>query len=383
MRSEAVGVVVLKPLARALADGDRVRAVILGSAVNNDGFTGAGMAAPHAGAKAELMRAACAAAGVEPADLDFIEAHGTGTLTGDAAELQALADVMAGRDGRPPCVVGSAKVNLGHSEGAAGVVGLIKSVLSLERRAVPALPFLEVPTSAVDWGRVPLRLPRERVELPPVGRLLAGINSFGATGTNAHVVLATAPEHVAATPDPGPEAPCLLALSARSAESLRTLAERYGELLSAPGAPPLREVCAAAATRRSHYEYRLAVAGRTAVEVAAALDVFAHGQDHPGVAASEGPASARPRIVFVFSGQGAQWSGMGRELLAGGGVFAETLRECDEVIREYGGFSLLEHLADDDEAWLERTAVVCSPRCGRWVPRWPRSGGRGASSRTP
>lgn len=358
VRSEAVGVVLLKPLERALADGDRVRAVILGSAVNNDGFTGAGMAAPNILAKTELMRAAYGAAGVSPQDVHFVEAHGVGTPAGDRAELQALAEVMGGRKGQ--CVIGSAKTCVGHSEAAAGVVGLIKSVLSLEHRIVPALPFLGTANPAVDWDEVPLLLPRTPIALPKTGRLLAGVNSFGATGTNTHVVLATPTAQKkkrSHTPEVK-DGPSVLALSARSQGALRVLAERYADLLESPVAPPLREVCTAAALQRDHYEHRLGLSATSGAAMAEALRDFLAGQERPGTFVGAADGLVKPKVVFTFPGQGSQWAGMGRELLTLGGTFRETLERCDAVIREYGGFSLLEALHGEDEAWLDDTAKI-------------------------
>lgn len=362
VRSEAVGVVVLKPLARALADGDRVRAVILGSAINNDGFTGSGMASPTVEGKVELMRAAYANAGVDPRDVAFIEAHGTGTAAGDPVELRALSEVLGprGRE-RARCLVGSAKVNVGHSEGAAGVVGLIKAVLCLEHRMVPGNPQLARPTPAIDWDTAPLRLPFDPVVLPKAGRLLAGVNSYGASGSNAHLVLSTAPEPPTPRRDrPEADRPGILTISARSATALRVLAARYADLLDpADGnAPPLHEVCAAAATRRDHLERRLALVADSASGMASALRDFLADKARPGTTASPDGGWTRPRIVFVYPGQGSHWHGMGRELLAGGGPFSEALDACDAVIREQAGWSLIDALRGDDPAWLQQTAKI-------------------------
>jgi acyl transferase domain-containing protein/NADPH:quinone reductase-like Zn-dependent oxidoreductase/aryl carrier-like protein len=357
VRAEAVGLLLLKPLARAVADGDRVRAVILGGAANNDGFTGSGMAAPTVEGQVDALRAAYAQAGVDPREVDFVEAHGTGTPIGDRVELTALSDVLGPRPADRRCVVGSAKVCLGHSEAAAGVVGLIKVVLCLEHRMVPGNPQLSTPTPAIDWTTSPLLLPSGPVSLPDTGRpLLAGINSFGATGTNVHLVLTSAPPRPSSPPTgTGSERSAILAISARSDAALRELVERYTNVLDA--SPPLAELCAAAATRRDHWERRLAVTGNSASDMTAALREFLAGGDHPGVARSPREGGERPRIVFVFPGQGSQWLGMGRGLLADA-AFREAVEGCDAVIREHGGWSLIDALRDEDPAWLRQTAKV-------------------------
>jgi acyl transferase domain-containing protein len=295
----------------------------------------------------------------------FIEAHGTGTAAGDPVELRALAEVLGprGRE-RARCLVGSSKVNVGHSEGAAGMVGLIKAVLCLEHRRVPGNPLLARPTPAIDWDTAPLRLHAEPVALPNAGRLLAGVNSYGASGSNAHVVLGTAPEPpVGLREQPDADRPGILAVSARSAAALRVLAARYADLLDpADGdAPPLHEVCAAAATRRDHLERRLALSAGSASGMASALRDFLAGKERPHTTASPDGGSTRPRIVFVFPGQGSHWHGMGRELLAGGGPFREALDvcdACDAVIREQAGWSLVDALRGDDPAWLQQTAKI-------------------------
>ncbi len=367
-RAEAVGVVVLKPLASALADGDRIRAVILGSAVNNDGYTGTGIGGPTVEGKAELLRAAYTAAGVDPRDLLFVEAHGTGTKAGDKAELQALSQVLGPREPDRRCLVVAAKASVGHTEAAAGVTALIKAALSLEHRAVPGLPFLGRLTPAVDWDQASILLPRQTAALPAAGRLLAGVSAYGMSGTNAHVVLASAPQQNApeaaatsrslrAAPQRQDEGGSLLAVSARAPQALRELAGRYADLLGCSPAPVLGEVCAAAALRRDHYECRLALTAGSAPAMAAALRDFLDGRPRLGTAAAD-KVLGRPRVVFAFPGQGAQWAGMGRELLAAGGPFADALTECDQVIGRHGGFSLLRLLQQDDQAWLADTARV-------------------------
>jgi acyl transferase domain-containing protein/NADPH:quinone reductase-like Zn-dependent oxidoreductase len=358
VRSEGAGMVLLKRLADAAEAGDRIRAVILGSATNNDGFTGAGLGAPNYEAKVEVMRTACARAGIDPAELHFIEAHGTGTVAGDEGELRALAELMSGRPAARHCVLGSAKASVGHAEPAAGMVGLIKAVLTLEHRLVPALPFLERPTDVVDWDRTALLLPREPVPLPSEGRLLAAVNSFGSAGTNVQVVLTAAQPLPLPLPheDIPDGAGTLLPLSARTPRALRELADRYRELLGGATPPAARILCAAAATRRDHYEHRLAVTGDTAAALAGALTDFLAGTERPSIAV--GAVGERPRIVFVCPGQGGQWAGMGRELLDRGGAFADTLTACAEVIAEHGGFSLVDLLRSDDEQWLEQTGQV-------------------------
>ncbi|MPZ85701.1 MAG: SDR family NAD(P)-dependent oxidoreductase [Actinophytocola sp.] len=349
VRSEAIGLVALKPLDRALADGDRVRAVILGGAVNNDGFTGSGMVAPTVEGQLEMLRAAYANAGVDPREVAFVEAHGTGTPLGDRVELTALSQVLGPRTpDQERCLVVSAKVCVGHTEAAAGVVGLIKAVLCLEHRLVPGNPQLVEPTPAIDWDTAPLRLPAGPTELPDAGHtVLAGVNSFGATGTNVHLVLGSAPRQQR---EDGPDGPGILAISARSAAALRTLAEEYVVLLES-GPPPLRRLCAAAAQRRDHLDSRVVVTADSARGMADALRDFLAGRE---LTAGD---QRRPRVVFVFPGQGSQWHGMGRTLLDAG-PFREAMESCDAVIRTHGGWSLIDALHADDPAWLAQTAKV-------------------------
>lgn len=359
VRAEAVGAVLLKPLRRALADGDRIRAVILGSAVNSVGFTGRGIAAPSVEGQAAVLRAAYAQAGVDPREVCYVEAHGSGTPVGDPIELTALSEVLGPRrPGDPTCLVGSAKCNVGHTEGAAGIVGLIKTVLTLENGIVPGNPHLRELTKAVDWDSVPVQIPSHNVPLSSAGgRTIAGINGLGASGTNAHVVLSTAPARAPQPTRRPATGASVLPLSARSAEALREVARSYQDLIARPDAPPLADLCAAAGQQRHHWEHRVAITAADVPAVREGLAGFLAGQPGPGTATGSG--GEPPRIVFVFPGQGSQWPGMGRRLLERSEAFRTTLEACDEVIRRYvSGWSLIESLRLEDTGFLQETAKV-------------------------
>jgi acyl transferase domain-containing protein len=332
VRSEGVAALVLMPLARALAGHHRVYAVVRGGAVTSNGRSAGDLMAPSSDAQAALLRLACARAAVAPADLVYVEAHGTGTPRGDRSELEALADVVGERDGRP-CWVGSIKTNLGHCEPCAGLAGVIKVALAAHHRALPpSLHFRRFPTGLAGAGR--LRVPTEVVTLDD-HPFVAGVSSFGLTGINAHAVLAGAP--VATMPAaPPPDGVAVIALSAQTDHSLRALADRHADQL-ASGAP-LWDVARAAAARDGRPR-RAAVVARTADDAVAQLRALAAGG--PTVTAAWRPGD---RLVFVFPGQGSQWIGMGAGLLRESRPFARAMAACDEVVRGLADWSLLAEL---------------------------------------
>ena len=351
VRSEGCGAVVLKRLSDALADGDRILALIRGSAVNQDGRTN-GLTAPNGLSQQAVIRQALENAGVDPAQITYVETHGTGTPLGDPIEVEALTAAFGQSGaGRPPCMLGSAKANIGHPEGAAGIAGLIKTVLSLQHQAIPPLALFKQLNPHIALENTPFVIPTELTPWPAsAGGRLAGVSSFGWSGTNVHVVLEEAPQ-----PFPGAQSaetaeasqPYLLPLSAHSAEALKALAQSYQPFLSAADAE-LRDVCFTASVRRSHHEHRLAVAGHTRRELVEKLAAFADGQTLPGLSSGRQSLGSRPGLVFVFPGQGGQWTGMGRELLAQSPVFREALERCEKAMRPYVDWSLLEQIAADE-----------------------------------
>jgi len=363
VRSEAVATVVLKPLAAAVADGDPVRAVIRGVGTSNDGRGDGLFMAPAVRGQTAMLAAAYADAGIDPAEVDVVEAHGTGTQAGDPVELEALAVVLGpGRDPGRRLLVGSHKTNIGHSEGAAGLVGLIKAVLCLQHRAVPANLHLNTPNPEIAWSQLPLSLPRSPQPLDEDRPLAAGVSAFGITGTNVHVVL-TSPDTAAG---PGPRtvdaalaegadegAAHLLTLSARSGEALHDLVRSHLAHLGPHGdgrRQPVREICRTAATRRTHHEHRLAVVHADHDGLAEHLRSALHG-------VRTAPPAQPTRIAFVFPGQGSQWVGMGRELLACSPAFRAALAECDAAARAHTGWSVIERLASGTEP-LRGVALV-------------------------
>ncbi|MEV7145123.1 SDR family NAD(P)-dependent oxidoreductase [Streptomyces sp. NPDC093084] len=363
VRSDGIGAVILKPLSAALADGDRIRAVLRGSAVGNDGQSSGYLVTPAVEGQRDVLRRAYANAGVDPADVDYIEAHGTGTSVGDPVELAALADIVGPRSEEGRCLVGSVKTNIGHAEAAAGIAGLIKAVLCLENATVPPSLHLKNPNPAVDWDNLPLMIPTRATPLPDRGRpAIAGVSSFGFSGTNAHLVLEAAPEP--ANPAPGhpqpPERSELLVLSALGPEALTQTAQNMAAYLDGEGVRrSLRDICHSASVRRTTHDARLAVPVDSHAEAAAALRAFADGEDEPGLSFSDytDPA-ARPRVAFVFPGQGSQWSGMGRELLDAEPVFRQTMQACDDAIKTETGWSVIELLRSGDEDRLKQLDII-------------------------
>lgn len=278
--SDGVGVVVLKRLDDALADGDRIRAVIHGSAVSNDGRSSGSLLNPSREGQVELLRWAYQDAGVSPADIDFVEAHGAGSPTLDPAEFGALGEVLG--EGRPadrPFLVGSVKTNIGHSEAAGGMAGLIKAVLSLEHHQVPPTLHLDTPSPLIDWDQLPLRVPTTPQALPNRGRpALAGVSGQGVSSLNAHLVLGQGEHHAARhTPvdwQAGDGAAYVLPLSARTPQALRDLARAYATYLApqGPGAAyALRDICYSAAVRRQHHPHRMAVVATSHAGMVSAL----------------------------------------------------------------------------------------------------------------
>ncbi|MFQ5794194.1 MAG: type I polyketide synthase [Candidatus Bipolaricaulia bacterium] len=366
VRGEGAGLIVLKPLSRALADDDPIYAVIRGSAVNQDGRTN-GLMAPSRQAQEAVLREAYRRAGVSPGQVQYIEAHGTGTFLGDPIEAKALGTVLA--IDRPPgcdCTIGSVKTNIGHLEAAAGIAGLIKVALSLKHRAIPPSLHFQKPNPHIPFNELPLRVQQILAPWPEASSpALAGVSSFGFGGTNTHMVL----EEVPRTPEvhqheqkPASGRTHLLPLSARSPEALQSLARAYQDLLTAEGSgfvASLQDVCYTASLRRSHHDHRLALVAHSQEEFIEHLEAFLNGESRPGMSSGRKVPGHRRKLVFVFSGQGSQWYGMGRELLEQESVFRTTLEHCDQVMRQYVDWSLLEELtADEAHSRLDEIDVI-------------------------
>ncbi|MFD7659840.1 beta-ketoacyl synthase N-terminal-like domain-containing protein, partial [Actinosynnema sp. NPDC059797] len=338
-RAEGCAVAVLKRLADARRDGDRVLAVIRGSGVNSDGRSN-GLMAPNPRAQADLLRRVYAEAGVDPTRVDYVEAHGTGTLLGDPIEAGALREVLGGGPGS--LLLGSAKANFGHTESAAGLVGLVKAVLAIHRGEIPPSPHFRTPNPHIDFTGLrvvtgPTPWPRRS------GRAVAGVSSFGFGGTNAHVVLEEPP---APDPAPRPGGPAFLVVTGVSEERVRRHAERLAGWLAGTPADPrgtgagarpspadLHDVGSTLARRRGGEPCAAVVSGSDRDSVAAALRALPSGVRRVG---------ARTGVVWVFSGYGSGWAGMGRRLLAAEPVFADAVDELDGLLAPYSVRGLLE-----------------------------------------
>ncbi|MFD3888001.1 type I polyketide synthase [Streptomyces microflavus] len=334
-RGEGCVVVVLRRLSDALADGDRVYALVHGSAVNNDGATD-GLTAPSHEAQTEVLRSAWENAGVAPSAVSYVEAHGTGTPLGDVTEAGALGTVF-GPDRPAPLRIGSVKTNFGHLEPAAGVLGLVKAALAVHHGVIPPSLHFRTPNPRIDF-------PAERLEVVteaaawPAGPRFAGVSSFGYGGTNAHVALGEAPEGapVQAAPDAG--GPVCLAVSGTSPHALARNAARLADHLGRPPGTKLSDVACSLATTRTHHPTRGVVIAGTTDEAVAGLRALAADGSHDTVVT--GAAAERGRVAFVFPGQGAQWWGMGRSLWEQNDAFREAVTACDEALAPHTGFSV-------------------------------------------
>ena len=361
VRAEGCGVVLLKPLSAALADGNPVYAVILGTAANQDGRT-PGISLPSAAAQEALVRDACRVAGVAPNQVHYVEAHGTGTPVGDPIEAAALGRALGeGRDPGTPLLIGSVKTNIGHMEAGAGIAGIIKTALALSHGRIPPSLHFRNPNPNIDFETLKLRVVQEVEPFPRGdGPPRAGVNSFGFGGTNAHAILQAPPEPA---PRRVPETRAhLLALSARCEESLRGLAQKFADVLGESGAgagASLDDVCFTAARHRTRHPLRLCVAAGSPAEMTERLRAFAAGESRAGLSSAHAAADAPP--VFVFSGQGPQWWGMGRELLDREPVFRAKIEECDAILRELGPWSLVEEMRRDEAHSRIEDAAIGQP----------------------
>jgi acyl transferase domain-containing protein/acyl carrier protein len=368
VRSEGVGMVLLKPLAQALADNDPIFAVIRGSAVNSDGRSGGVVSAPGLEAQVAAMHQAYQRAGVLPRQIGYVEAHGTGTPTGDPVEVKALSAVL-GQD-RPadsPCYLGSVKTNIGHAEPASGTAGLIKAALCLKHRAIPASIHFETPNPDIPWSDLPLTMQTTYREWPQNGSpAFACVNSFGITGTNAHVILqeAPAPHSEDQQEVHDKDVPLLIPLSAHTPQALKDMAQAYLEFVQKdnPQAPfSLSDFGYTRAVRRTHLPYRLALTVRNGEELVEQLEAFGQDQLYQGMSTGYRDADADTEPVFVFTGMGPQWWAMGRELLADEPLFRSAIEECDALFAPLAGWSLVEELsAAEADSRMHQTDVAQS-----------------------
>ena len=397
VRSEGAGIVVLKPYQQALADGDPIAAVIRSTAVNQDGHTPS-ITMPSQSAQEAMLVQAYAQAGIAPEQVDYVEAHGTGTPVGDPIEAKALGAVLGkNRSDGNVCLIGSAKSNIGHLEAASGIAGLIKAVLCIQHGQIPPTLHYQTPNPDIPFDDLKLRVVDELTPWPDNGRpRTAGVNAFGFGGTNTHVVLQEPPpslpqigggtdlassestvlsetslnvaestEPLSASQQPPPQVGegrggvSLLTLSARGEAALKALAASYVDFLRGDSDATLDDLAYTMTRRRSHHDHRLALLVRDRQQLTRRLRAVANGERVPNLVSGHCDADEAPKLIFVYTGMGPQWWGMGQELMAREPVFHQSLVDCDAAFQQIAGWSLLDAMgASEAESRMAETAVA-------------------------
>ncbi|GIV97557.1 MAG: hypothetical protein KatS3mg057_2214 [Herpetosiphonaceae bacterium] len=353
VRSDGVGLVVLKRLSDALADQDHIYALILGSAVNQDGRTN-GLMAPSGKAQERVLRQAYRNAGISPGQVQYIEAHGTGTRLGDPIEVQSLGAVLSSdRPAVRRCMLGSVKTNLGHMEAAAGIAGLIKVALSIHHRLLPPSLHFQTPNPLIPFDSLPFSVQRQLGPWPQEDQpLIAGVSSFGFGGTNAHVVLREPPAEAAGaagSEHEDVESAYLLPLSARTPAALRSLVQAYHEFAVQETSASIADICSTASVRRTHFDQRLALIVRGRDDLEQQLAAFLRAEAGPSLAAGHKAPNRERRLVWICSGEGPQWAGIGRELIEREPVFRSSIEACDRLLRQHAGWSLVQEILADEQ----------------------------------
>jgi phthiocerol/phenolphthiocerol synthesis type-I polyketide synthase C len=349
VRSEGGGIFVLKDYEKALADGDPIIAVVAASAVNSDGKK-SGLTVPSSHAQATLLSETYAEAGIDPKDIDYIEAHGTGTAVGDPIETRALGEAIGKfRAKDNPLLIGSVKSNLGHLEAASGVAGLVKALHCVHRRTVPATIHLETPNLNIKFDEWNLRVAKATTPLKQTGKLIVGVNSFGFGGANAHVILESAgTQNISPLPKSakqGEVASFPLIISGKTPAALKASAKSFAAFLRAQKQNNLYNVAYGAAFNRDWHEHRAVLFGNTPAVVADALEKFSEGVPTEIPIESGTSLVEASAVAFVYSGNGSQWDGMGKRLLEEDAVFRQAVRAVDQIFKQYADFSLEDELA--------------------------------------
>ncbi|MBI1825736.1 MAG: SDR family NAD(P)-dependent oxidoreductase [Planctomycetes bacterium] len=363
VRAEGAAVVVLKPLSQALRDEDRIYSLIRGTAVNQDGRT-TGITVPSEAAQTAMLQDVYRQADIVPQDVQYVEAHGTGTAVGDPIELHAIGKALGiGRSQDDPCLVGSVKSNLGHPEAASGVVGLIKAALCVFHGQIPPSLHYRNPNPNIPFEELKLQVVRELRSWPKNGHefRVAGVNSFGFGGTNAHVVLTSqqveSAQHVAPRGSNGRA--LLVPLSARSSAAVKAAAHSQAAYFADPlrASVELNDIAHTAALRRTHHEFRTTVVAHSVAEFVESARTWA---DDSAPVESVAPDAAG-QLAFVFSGMGPQWWGMGRQLFETEPVFRKTLEQCDAALRTHVSWSLLDELGKDETRSRINETYIAQP----------------------
>jgi acyl transferase domain-containing protein/acyl-CoA synthetase (AMP-forming)/AMP-acid ligase II/pimeloyl-ACP methyl ester carboxylesterase len=370
VRGEGCGVIVLKGLEDAIAEGDNILAVIKGSAIAQDGRSN-GLTAPNGLSQQAVIRQALANAGVEPKDISYIEAHGTGTSLGDPIEVNSLKNVlMENRNLSETCYVGSVKTNIGHLEAAAGVAGLIKTVLCLVNQEIPPHLHLKQLNPHIDLENTPIAIPTQpQAWIKEDGLRLAGVSSFGFGGTNAHVVV----EEFTGNWESGvgnrldrslikERFQHIFTISVKTEKALTDLAESYVRFLNSNPEVNLADLCFTANVGRSHFSHRLAIATTSKQELAAKLNAFVAKEDISGLWRSKSQANKDRRIAWLFTGQGSQYIDMGYKLYQTQPTFRNALDRCSEILEPYLEISLIELIypqeRKSDRSWENNTNIL-------------------------
>jgi len=359
VRGEGGGVVLLRRLNAALRDGNRIYAVVRGWAVNQDGRTN-GLTAPNPDAQEAVLAAAYHAAKTDPRSVGYVEAHGTGTFLGDPIEAKSLAKLIGGRrEHSNPCFIGSVKTNIGHLEAAAGIAGVIKVALMLEKGVIPPSLHFKSPNPHIPFENNGLAVPTKPIAFPSENgaETVAGVSGFGFGGTNAHLVLGSAPVQEERRAESCDQI-FLLPLSARTRDALTATARLYEDWLETSKAS-LQDICFAAAGMRSHHQYRLAAIGQSKNHLREQLRSVRHAEPFKVLAPAKMFSTSQRKVAFVFSGQGCQWPCMALNLMERFPVVAEVIEKCAALFEQYASWSLIDELrASSETSRLESTEIA-------------------------